>query len=198
MQFRTARSQALRWLRIPLVGSALPLALASPISSALDAKPESGVELAREPAQIARELDAELRLERMAFVDERADRRRLTVRADQALYRPNSTVAELTTVQMELRDSDARENFDIRCDRGEFDIESTNFLAEGNVRGSAGDGRRYRAPWVRYDREQDLLYSDAPVRIEHGSGRFAADGFRYSIATRRFRMIGNVRMEQDS
>ena len=58
------------------------------------------------------------------------------------------------------------------------------------------DGRSYQAPWVRYDHEQALLYTDAPVTMQDNTGRFRGDGFRYFVKQRRFRLIGNVSLEQ--
>jgi hypothetical protein len=82
------------------------------------------------------------------------------------------------------------------CDAGELDVETNDFTATGDVRGSTGDGRRYEAPWVKYDHEKDLLFSDAPVIMHDDTGTFAGDGFRYYVEQRRFRLTGNVRMVQ--
>ena len=57
-------------------------------------------------------------------------------------------------------------------------------------------GQRVFAPWVRYDHAKGLLYSDAPVRMIDDSGSFRGDGFRYHVRDQRFKLLGNVRVEQ--
>jgi LPS export ABC transporter protein LptC len=87
-------------------------------------------------------------------------------------------------------------SFSMTCERAELNIETNDFSAEGDVQGETGDGQRYWAPWVRYDHEEGLLYTDAPVRLVDAAGTFRGDGFRYHIRERRFRLLENVRVEQ--
>ena len=49
---------------------------------------------------------------------------------------------------------------------------------------------------MRYDHDEGLLYTDAPVRLVDAAGTFRGDGFRYHIRERRFRLLENVRVEQ--
>ena len=76
--------------------------------------------------------------------------------------------------------------------RQEGDVETYNFTAEGDVRGVTGDGDRYAAPWVEYDHEKGLLFSDAPVEMVDDTGRFRGDGFRFHMDEERFELLGNV------
>jgi hypothetical protein len=82
------------------------------------------------------------------------------------------------------------------CERAEFDVETYNFTAEGDVRGVTGDGSRYAAPWVGYDHEKGLLFSDAPVEMVDDTGRFRGDGFRFHVDEGRFELLGNVSVVQ--
>jgi LPS export ABC transporter protein LptC len=148
------------------------------------------------PAEIAAQLDAELVLRGMTFVGDRGKRGEFVLHARQARFVPDTHTAHLDDVRVTATDADERRNFDVRCNQGDLDVETNDFLAEGDVRGTTGDGRRYEAPWVRYDHDQDLLYSDAPVLMEDETGTFAGDGFRYYVEQRRFRLTGNVRMVQ--
>jgi hypothetical protein len=75
-------------------------------------------------------------------------------------------------------------------------VETNDFIAEGDVQGETGDGQRYWAPWVRYDHDGGVLYTDAPVRMVDATGHFRGDGFRYHVRERRFQLLGNVRVEQ--
>jgi LPS export ABC transporter protein LptC len=160
-----------------------------PVDSSVDASADS-------PAEIAAEFDAELVLRGMTYVGERGKHGEFVVRAREARFRPDSNMVLLEDVRVIATDPDERRNFDVRCDEGELDIESNDFMATGDVRGATGDGQRYRASWVRYDHEKDLLYSDAPVLMEDETGTFQGDGFRYYADQRRFQLTGNVRMVQ--
>jgi len=84
----------------------------------------------------------------------------------------------------------------MRCDKAQLNLETNDFFAEGDVNGVTAGGERYSAPWVRYIEQDDLLYTDAPVVMVNDNGRYSGDGFKYNISQRRFRLIGNVRVEQ--
>lgn len=164
-----------------------------PLDSSVDS---SGDASADSPAEIAAQFDAELVLRGMTYVGERGKHGEFVVRAREARFRPDSNMVLLEDVRVIATDPDERRNFDVRCDKGELDIENNDFMAMGDVRGATGDGQRYRASWVRYDHEKDLLYSDAPVLMEDETGTFQGDGFRYYADQRRFQLTGNVRMVQ--
>jgi LPS export ABC transporter protein LptC len=142
-------------------------------------------------------LDAELRVTGMTFVGTRGDASEFVLRADRAHFQPDSSKARLEDVRVVGTHPDESRSFEVACQRGELDIETNDFLAEGNVHGSTGDGRNYRAPWVRYDHEEALLYTDAPVEMRDRTGTFRGDGFRYQIEERRFKLLGNVSVVQE-
>jgi LPS export ABC transporter protein LptC len=142
-------------------------------------------------------LDAQLRLTGMTYVGSRGASDEFVLRAERAAFRPETQRAELEQMEVVATDADAERSFDVRCARGELDVETNDFLAEGDVRGSTGDGRHYRADWVRYDHERALLYTDAPVVMRDDTGTFRGDGFRYYVKERRFRLLGNVSVVQE-
>jgi LPS export ABC transporter protein LptC len=97
---------------------------------------------------------------------------------------------------MSATDLEEKRSFEMRCERGELDVKKNDFLAQGQVRGSTGEGQRYTTAWVRYDHARGLLFTDAPVAMEDDSGTFRGDGFRYDTKNRRFRLLGNVSVVQ--
>jgi LPS export ABC transporter protein LptC len=116
--------------------------------------------------------------------------------AERAELRPETNLAVLEDVRMSATDENEKRSFDVRCDRGELDVDTNDFLAEGDVRGTTGGGQRYTTTWVRYDHSRGLLFTDAPVAMEDGSGSFRGDGFRYDTRKRSFRLLGNVSVVQ--
>lgn len=137
-----------------------------------------------------------LRVTGMTFVGSRAGEREVVLRSQVARFRPETQVAELQDVSALVTDAAEGRSFTMTCARVELDIETNDFLAEGDVRGRIGEGQRYAAPWVRYEHERGLLYTDAPVVMEDATGSFRGDGFRYHVEERRFELLGNVRVEQ--
>jgi len=138
----------------------------------------------------------EIRASGVTFVGSRGGESELVVRADNALYHPDSGLADLEVVRANVSDGEKGESFQMSCDHAKLDVETSDFTATGHVKGRTGDGRRYSAPWVRYDHAAALLETDAPVTVIDSGGTFRGDGFRYHIDERRFELLGNVVMEQ--
>ncbi len=141
-------------------------------------------------------LSGDLHLTGMTFVGSRGDVTEFVLRAREALFRPDTKIAELEEVYVDGSESDPADRFAVQCARGELNVETSDFYAEGDVRGTTSDGKRYQAPWVRYDHDEALLYSDAPVTLEEPDGTFRGDGFRYHVKDGSFRLLGNVSLVQ--
>ena len=174
---RIARAPGFRGLLLGLTGAALLLG-ASPVAPALAAD-----------API-------LRVTGMTFVGSRGALRELVLRSQTAVFRPDQSIAELEGVSAEVSEGEGGRSFSMTCRRAELNVDTQDFLAEGEVEGETGDGRQYSAPWVRYEHERGVLYTDAPVRMVDETGVFRGDGFRYDVKRRRFTLKGNVRVEQ--
>lgn len=137
-------------------------------------------------------VESEVHVTGMTFVVSRPGQRDLVLEARRATLHPESNKAELFDAKVRATEGPRGREFDVYCDRGELDLVSNDFLAEGNVHGSTADGQRYAAPWVRYQTAQALLYTDAPVVLHDGAGTYRGDGFRYHVEERRFELLGNV------
>ncbi len=141
-------------------------------------------------------IDAELRVVGMTFVGSRGDGSEFVLRARRGVFEPSTNIAKLQEVEVVATDEDQGRNFLVTCERGEFNVQTNDFLAEGDVRGTTGSGERYFAPWVRYDHDEGVLYSDATVTMQDETGTFRGDGFRYQLDSRRFRLLGHVSVVQ--
>jgi LPS export ABC transporter protein LptC len=139
-----------------------------------------------------------LRVTGMTFVGSRGSLRELVLRARNATFRPELGIAELEDVSAEVSEGEGGRSFSMTCRRAELNVETNDFLAEGDVKGATGDGRTYSAPWVRYAHDEAVLFTDAPVRMVDDTGVFRGDGFRYHVKEKRFQLLGNVRVEQGS
>jgi LPS export ABC transporter protein LptC len=175
------------------VGAGLLLVAVVGLIGAASARGDEGVD---SPVAVFSDLDAELRVTGMTFVASGEKVNEFVLRARRAFFMPDTNIAKLENVRIMAADEEAGSSFEVSCTRGELDVETNDFLAEGDVRGTTGDGRHYTASWVRYDHEQALLYTDAPVMMQDDSGTFRGDGFRYHVKQRRFRLLGNVSLVQ--
>jgi LPS export ABC transporter protein LptC len=84
----------------------------------------------------------------------------------------------------------------MRCERGTIQIESSDFDAEGNVRGITGDGRRFRTQHLRYTHGSGLVSTNSPVEIRDETGTYRGGGFRYYIRENRFQLRGAATVVQ--
>jgi len=148
------------------------------------------------PEPVAADEGPVLRLTGMTFVGSRGALRELVLRSRKAVFLPDPGIAELEEVTVEVAEAEGGRSFSMTCLRAELNVDTHDFLAEGEVQGETGDGRAYSAPWVRYQHEEGLLYTEAPVRMVDETGVFRGDGFRYHLKERRFQLLGNVRLEQ--
>jgi LPS export ABC transporter protein LptC len=179
--------------RTPAVRACAALAAVLGLIGAASARGDQGAD---SPGDVFSNLEAELRVTGMTFVASLGEVSQFVLRARRAFFMPDTSIAKLENVRVTATDEKDRGSFEVSCMRGEFDVETNDFLAEGDVRGTTGDGRRYAASWVRYDHERELLYTDAPVTMQDDTGTFRGGGFRYHVKQRRFRLLGNVSLEQ--
>ena len=141
-------------------------------------------------------ISSTLRVTGMTFVGSRGSVNELVLHAQRGELRPETNIASLEDVQVSGKDSESERSFDVRCKHGELDVDKNDFLAEGDVHGTTGEGQRYRTEWVRYDHAKSLLYTDAPVAMEDATGSYRGDGFRYDVSKGSFRLLGNVSVVQ--
>lgn len=137
-----------------------------------------------------------LRVKGMTFVGSKGSVNELILRARYATFSPDESIARLEDVRATVEADDQGQGFAMTCERGELNLDTNDFLAEGNVKGVTGDGQHYSAPWVRYDHAKGMLYTDAPVTMVDLTGTFRGDGFRYYVREGRFKLLGNVSVEQ--
>jgi LPS export ABC transporter protein LptC len=149
----------------------------------------------REEKQRDREA-TELRATGMTFVGSRDDTSELVLHSRFATFYPDREIAQLEKVRAVVTDDVDGDSFEMTCDRAELNVETNDFRAEGLVRGTTADGQTYSAPWVEYEHEAGLLRTDAPVKMVDGTGTFRGDGFRYHVQERKFKLLGNVSVEQ--
>ena len=150
--------------------------------------------LASAPAGAEPKSDPGLALTGLTFVSSRAAANELVLRAERVLYRPSEAIADLEEVHVTFADEDGAMSFEMSCDRGELDLESSDFVAQGHLEGRTADGVKLSTSEARYDGRKRVVVGRAPVRIARPNGSITGDGFEYDVARRRLRVLGTAHM----
>lgn len=136
----------------------------------------------------------ELALHRLTFVSSRANVNELILEAEEVRYVPATGIAGLERVRVQFAGEGGEMSFTMVCDRGELNLESMDFRAEGNVRARTADGVQISTARARYERETGRVTGSSPVRITRPNGIITGDGFEYDVDERRLRVLGTSRM----
>ncbi len=153
---------------------------------------ESEVEEAQAPPD-----HAGVQLSGMTFVSSQNGVSEVIVRAAEAYIDPEKNVVFLRGMDVTTTSSAEGEvEFKMRCDEGELDLESNDFIARGNVRGRTIDGRRFRTEWARYEEDRALVFTDAPVVLKEDGGTLRGGGFEYWVTEGRLLLKGGATMIQ--
>jgi LPS export ABC transporter protein LptC len=141
---------------------------------------------------------ATLRFGGMTFVASHGDRTEILVEARNMLVPSGAETASLEEVHLVMSHPESgKRAFEMTCDQGDLEFETSNFLAEGNVEGRTADGRLIFTPWLRYDSDRDVISTDAPVQIVDGSHRLKGRGFVYHLKDSRFVLKGGASIVQE-
>jgi hypothetical protein len=142
-----------------------------------------------------------LQLGGMTYVASAGTANEMVIEAEHATVHPDAETAELRAMRAVLAPADPGAGrsggLDMTCDRGTFQLATGDFVAEGDVRGVTGDGRRFRTTRLRYHHEEGLVVADVPVEIRDAAGRYRGGGFRYWVRENRFRLSGGATVVQD-
>jgi LPS export ABC transporter protein LptC len=137
-----------------------------------------------------------LLIDGLTFVGTRGSRPQLVLQARHAEVEQGSDVARLREVQAHVT-GEGEGGFEMACDRAEYRIDTSDFLAEGRVRGQTGDGRRFETSRLRYDHARALAVSEVPVTIVDEHGRYSGGGFRYHVGSGHFQLVGGASVIQE-
>ena len=133
----------------------------------------------------------------MTFVASEGSANEILLRAERAKFYPEKEVADLEGVDVQVAPGADRVGFEMRCDSGRLNLATQAFIAEGHVVGTIEGDREFEAAWVAYDEVEGVLYTDDPVLIVDGGGRYRGGGFRYFVNEERFRLEGGATVVQD-
>jgi len=138
-----------------------------------------------------------LDIEGLTFVASRGGSAGVIVWADTARFHTDEDTADLQRVRARVSLGSDPTGFEVECDEGTLDLGRSAFDARGHVRGRTDDGRAFEADWVRYDHDEGVLYTDAPVLITESGTTLRGGGFRYFVRENRFRLLGGATVVQE-
>ncbi len=140
--------------------------------------------------------EPEFELSGMTFVGSDGAVTTLLLKADYARYSPKEHKVYLRDFHATSTGEGGRQSLDLHSDSGELWLDSSDFRAQGHVRGRTGDGKHFRTAWVVYDRGHDLVRTDAPVIIEDAGGTLRGGGFRYFVREENLKLVGGAAVLQ--
>jgi LPS export ABC transporter protein LptC len=141
---------------------------------------------------------ASLHIGSMTFVATRGSENEMVLRAEKAHMPPGAEVAHLQGVHVVMQNPGGTRNaFEMTCLRGDLQLESANFHAEGDVEGRMADGRRIFTPSLDYDSDSGIVTSEAPVRIRESGHTMRGRGFRYNLKDGHFVLRGGASVVQE-
>ena len=144
-------------------------------------------------ARVARAQDTPiLKVQGMTFVSTRDNDDTVILHADRARIDTDKEMAYLDEVDAKIPNSDGGTDFRMKCDVGEINLATNDFLATGNIRGASGTGGDFTTDWVRYDHSDGVLSTEASVIIVDDGITYRGKGFHYDIEKRRFRLLGGT------
>lgn len=124
---------------------------------------------------------SELRVTGMTYVASRGSLNLYRVQASDTRVDPVKEVATLVGVHV-VMSPDSEQSFEFHCARGEIELATGNFRAEGQVHGLTADKRRFSTEWVSYDNKAHAISTTAVVLIEDIVGKYRGKkGFRYFV-----------------
>jgi LPS export ABC transporter protein LptC len=138
-----------------------------------------------------------LNVDGMTFISSKQNDNEVVLHASHARLKTKKALVFLEEVHMVVEPSDYSGSFEIYCDEGQLDMETNDFEATGNVRGTTDGGRTFTAPWVHYDHEQGLLFTNAAVLINEDAITYRGGGFQYYVRSKRFRLLGGASVVQE-
>ena len=130
-----------------------------------------------------------LELGGMTFVISQGTANEVVLVAEEARLEIGEKLAHLKDVHVLLAPDRDTPGLNMTCERGTVDMETSDFDAEGNVRGITGDGKHFRTERLRYQHGPGLVSTNAPVDIQDDAGTYKGDGgFRYYVRENRFQL----------
>ena len=119
-----------------------------------------------------------LELTHLTYLSSHAGVSDLVLEAERGRYDPATRVVDLEGVQVVALEEEGRPGLEMSSDTARLWLDTNDFRAAGRVRGRTGDGRRFLASWVAYDRAEGLLRTDALVTLYDDGTALRGGGFR--------------------
>ncbi len=113
------------------------------------------------------------------------------VRASEARIDTERRIALLRSVEISFRD-EQRGRVEIQADHGTFGLDTEDFSLGGGVVGRTAAEDDFSTEELEYEKSQDRLWTQSPVRLDRPSMTLHAEGMELDLDRRRVRLTGKV------
>jgi LPS export ABC transporter protein LptC len=135
----------------------------------------------------------DLVLSEMTYVGSEAGEPGVVLEAERARIEHGADLAHLEGVRLDAAGEDGSASLKLTCDRALLNLATSDFTAEGNVRGYTADGHRFKTELAEFRHDARVIEGNAPVDILDPIGtRLEGSGFRYDVRRQRMKMSDAV------
>jgi len=135
----------------------------------------------------------DLILSQMTYVDSDAGEPGLVLEAERARIEHGRDLAHLEGVRLDAAGEEGTASLKLSCDRALLNLATSDFSAEGNVRGETADGHRFKTEAADFRHAERVIESSSSVDILDPLGtRLEGSGFHYDVRLRRMKMSNAV------
>jgi LPS export ABC transporter protein LptC len=113
--------------------------------------------------------------------------------ARRAQIDPETRVAHLEDVEIDLSARIGRGPLRVTAPAGELDLRTDRFRLTGGVEGSTRPGEAFTTDSVSYDESSGELFSDSRVELRRSNLYLTAARMRLDVEAGRVRLLGGVR-----
>jgi len=135
----------------------------------------------------------DLILSQMTYVDSDAGQPGVVLEAERARIEQGREFAHLEGVRLDAAGGGGNASLKLTCDRALLNLTTSDFRAEGNVRGETADGHRFKTEAADFRHAARAIESRSSVDIVDPLGtRLEGSGFHYDVRLRRMKMSNAV------
>lgn len=139
--------------------------------------------------------NVDLALRRISYTETRNGVKRWAMQADSAAFSAGAGMTQVENIQMTFFEDDGREAANLTARSGGVETETGRVTLDGAVVVKSSRGYTIHTEKMEYLKNEDLIRSDVPVRIESGWMTLTSRAMRMRVAGQHLSLLGDVRTE---
>ncbi len=134
----------------------------------------------------------DLALKEVSYTESENGSRRWTLLADAAAHSVQSGIAKLENIRMTFFDPEGVEEGSLQARQGAIQTESREVEVQGEVVLTSPRGYIFYTDELRYNDQQRMIFTEAPVRLVSGDMQLRGTGLRFHVGKNTFELLADV------